>query len=228
MKVSTYLCIFIGAMGLNITVQATERAEQLYQKGDYKEALAKYREKSSPSRADLYAMGACAYHLENFPQALAYWRKAEQGAGFKVHAALDAGIQRIYERMGKEYYVTRGQRFKRVLMMIPLLFFQIIGLMGLVMQFLFRTYLAQRRWMLISLRLAIIFCFITMYQFDDSPRAVVRNVIAVRAGPSLDYPSVGELAAIDEVVVEDKEDTWYKIKRSGLKGWVENKAVELV
>ncbi len=222
MKFYMAIFIFTGVA----TIHGADQAEQLYKNGDYAAALFNYQENKNPNRSVLYAMGASAYHLGNYPQAVAYWRKAERGAGWQLHEAVDAGMKRLYEKLGKEFHVGFPEKIKRIFTMIPLLFLQLMAIIGLMSQFLLTDYFSQRHWLRIGTRAVIILCFLLMYQFDERQHAVVRNVTSVRAGPGIDYPVVGELFMVDEVVVEDKEDTWYKINRSKLKGWIENKSLE--
>lgn len=216
-------CIFYVSLIVLSGIYAadTREARELYYNGEYAQALERYKEISSPTREDYYAMGACCYHLGDDAQTIAYWKKAERGASSQLLEAIDSGMERLYARAGKHYKVSWYAAITRRLMCIPMLFFQLFILCGFVILVASRSSFKRRKKIGIALRMLMILSVIGLYQLDEQSRGTSKSAAIVRAGPSYDYPVVSELSLFDEVAIEDKNDTWYKIKHSKTKGWVE-------
>lgn len=223
MRLFKYL--FFSLLLVGIPVYASMEADEYYNKGDYLAALSLYQHIKHPSRSVYYAMGACSYHLGDDAQALAYWKKAERGASTQLLAAIDKGMEHLYMRAGKTYQVSWYTRVLRRLAVIPLLFIQLFILLSFLIQVSFRSYFMQHKRLGMSIRFVMILGIISMSQISEQPIGSSRASAVVRAGPGGDYPIISELSLFDEVTIEDKNDTWYKIKHSKIKGWVEKNAV---
>lgn len=201
-----------------------EEAERLYLHGEYAAALSLYQQIESPSRSIYYAMGACSHHCGDDAQALAYWKKAEHGASLGMREAIDKAKGTIYQENGREYHVDWGRKMRRIWSMIPVFFLQLLIISILGLQFL----LSSSKRLKILLRIVLIFSFISMYQIiDDNTYGVVRRPVPVYAGPRDNYSTIAQLQSFDEVTIEDKRDTWYKIRHFKIKGWVDGKDIAL-
>ena len=78
------------------------------------------------------------------------------------------------------------------------------------------------------MRIVLIFSFISIYQIiDDNKYGVIKRPVTVYAGPKADYSTIAQLRSFDEVTIEDKRDTWYKIRHFEIKGWVDGKDIAL-
>ncbi|MDP3888938.1 MAG: hypothetical protein Q8Q25_00130, partial [bacterium] len=74
------------------------RAHQEYMNGRYEQALALYQSIENKGSATWYNVGNCHYHMNNYPQALACWYRAQCGASSKECDAIMHNINEVHNR----------------------------------------------------------------------------------------------------------------------------------
>lgn len=71
------------------------------------------------------------------------------------------------------------------------------------------------------------FLFIS-YKERNLNLAVVKSDTQLRLGPSDRYMTRKNLKAVDEVIISNKEGSWYKVSTDSIMGWVHENDLELV
>ena len=213
------------------------RGNNLYEHHEYDKALSSYEMMVHKGRAVLYNMGNCYYHINNYPQALVHWLRAERGATPYECALITHNKQQLAIKMGKpaaQSLVERMISFVHAGMPYVSLLFLQISFLILWCFFIFTTAKKNRfkRLVLGILLLVVMLVGIVlgMYHFKHRTMfgVVVKQQALLFSGPHTGFHAIGSVACADHVVVKEQREGWYKIRYSGSIGWVEAEAIQII
>ncbi len=230
------LCFYVT------TVKAQDfaaRAEPLYRSGQYAQALLNYEQalKNSPNNPYLYYnIGNCYFKMGSKGLAAANYYRA-----FKLNPR-DPDIRHnlaLALANGGEQLVPSGMPEA---LHKALYGFSLAELKGLVCVLGWILCVGAGLWLLtrkggkLTVALGILFLvcagwFYLRYSWETQPLAVVAApVVEVRSGPGPNFPASASVQQGHLVELADRKDNWQQVivKSQGLKGWVENSALERI
>ena len=223
------------------------RANELYKKDKFEEALTLYKKIPNPGAVVSYDMGNCAYKQSNYGYALAYWRRAERNLGLIGGSELLNNIKLLKnklhessanakEKYKNEAFLQKIQNlriyFEFFIHSTPLLFLQLVFLLLWVLAFLFiRNLFRTKRKSLILLLFTTIAIFglilVIKYNFEIKEHGVVVSKNAnLYSGPGQNYQVLCFIPEASEVAIEKAVDGFFKIKINGQNGWIDQSSVE--
>ena len=246
-RTALFALLFIIVGGCN-AIQVDEspdlftRAGKLYQKNEYEQALGLYKQITPKSAPVYYNMGNCAYKLDDYGRALLYWRRAEKMWGMFGRQELLENIavlkKKQAEQRPEKEIVSVIKRwthsFISWLRSVPLFFLQLTFLLLWFFLFMYLKLLSQQRYRFL---ITVLFCFIALfgtvlairYTIDyKTYGVVVRAQAPLLSGPSPSFSSIGTLYQADEITIQKKSGSYFKIRFGKRIGWVSAKDVEEV
>ena len=232
--VSLFFC-FTDAQTQDFAAQA----EPLYRSGQYAQALLNYEQalKNSPNNPYLYYnIGNCYFKMGSKGLATANYYRAfnllPRDPDIRHNLALALSE-------GGEHLVPPGMP---VVLHKALYWFSLSELKGLVCLLGWLLCLGAGLWFLthkggkIAAILGVLFVvcagwFYVRHSWQAQPLAVVAApVVEVRSGPGPNFPASASVQQGHLVELADRKDSWQQVivKSQGLKGWVENSALERI
>jgi hypothetical protein len=201
------------------------QAKNQYVAGDVQGALESYEKIEPRGWAVWYNMGICWYELQNPIQALAVWLKAQQaGGGFNPD--LLKRIQDVRQQLGIGHQESWFDSMGLLIRSQSLRFWQIFVLATWLL-LLVSYQLRRRRKLFLSFFIgscANFFICITLLAsalwLHRQKKAVVRENLSVYAGMHEQFASVGHVQAGQEVCLLACHDSWRKIQRGAMIGWI--------
>ncbi len=228
--ISSFFALFV------LTVCAKQNSQELflqanktYSNAQYKQASLMYKSINPKGRAVWYNLGNCHYQLEQYPDAILCWRKAQKNALMAEQPNITTNLSSAYQKIGREYHPP--SRFNMVIKSFstPFATWLLQFLLVLSWYLLFWLIFFQPRslryyYIILCVNLCVAFGLMIAvyfrYKEENVIGVVMKNQTAVLSGPQDDYHTLYTLPLADEVVINERRPGWYKIVRSGKSGWV--------
>lgn len=221
---------FYVLLGAFISLQATQISEQelflqaneLYRGAYYADASEKYEALAHKGYAVWFNLGNCAYHLQEYAAAYAYWLRAEREAPIKVLQALEHNFVRLKQVAGIEAQQSRLQRLVKKISPFGVQLCWIIS-WCLVWYMASTARWRMRRLILLLVGALTIICGIltvASYYIWKQQYGVTRHETTLYAGPDERYHKVGTIDNISAVLVQGRRDVWCKVRYKDLVGWM--------
>ena len=224
-------CLYAGDL--------TQHAEDFYRQGQYAQALSTYEQalKNHPNDPFLYYnIGNCYFKMGSKGLAVAYYYRA-----FRLHPthsdirhnlslALASGGDSLVptgmpESLHRALYAFSLAELKGVLYFLGWILCLVLGI-----------WLLTRKGGKFTLALGALFAltagwFYLRYSWENEPLAVVASpVVELRSGPGKNFPASAAVQQGHLVRVLDTKDHWQEVivRSEGLKGWIEQNALERI
>lgn len=231
--------LILGVYATSLGQENALSAEQFYRTGQYAQALSAYEQelKNHPNNPYLYYnIGNCYFKMGSKGLAAANYYRA-----FKLHPR-DNDIRHnlaLALASGGETLVPSGMPVALHKAFFGLSLAELKGLiclLGWVLCLLAGIWLLTRKAGKCTLALGLVFilCAGWLYvrhSWETQPLAVVASPVAeVRSGPGTNFPVSASVQQGHLVELADHKDNWQQVivKSQGLKGWVENSALERI
>ncbi len=231
--------LLLGLCTISLGQVNSSSAEQFYQAGQYAQALSAYEQelKNHPNDPYLYYnIGNCYFKMGSKGLAAANYYRA-----FKLHPR-DNDIRHnlaLALASGGETLVPSGMPVALHKAFFGLSLAELKGLvclLGWVLCLLAGLWLLTRKAGKCTLVLGLVFilCAGWLYvrhSWETQPLAVVASPVAeVHSGPGTHFPVSASVQQGHLVELADHKDNWQQVivKSQGLKGWVENSALERI
>ena len=232
--------LFLGMLqGLLYAEDLTSQAESFYRAGQYAQALSAYEQdlKNHPNDPYLYYnIGNCYFKMGSKGLAAAAYYRA-----FKLRPQ-DNDIRHnlsLALASGGDSLVPAGMppALHRALFCLPLSQLKGIVCLGVwAVCFFAGMWLLTRKGGKFTLAIAILLLicigwFYIRHQWENQPLAVVAvPVVELRSGPGKNFPASAAVQQGHLVQVLDTKDDWQEviIRSEGLKGWMEQTALERI
>ena len=213
-------------------------ANQLYEQGQYQEALERYAKIKNKGSAVYYNMGNTLYYLGQYTKALVAYHRAQRDASVAQLVALDHNIQVMHEKLGRAREASVLESMARQVKRVPFLFLQFLLVMSwcLFLYFFWQWYERKQFIMLLSVAVLII-VLLGMVQLKYTARSQVHAVVmtqdALRVGPNEQFHVRGMVQEGNHVhiVSEQKMNNgalWYRVQQAGHCGWLPAERVEVI
>lgn len=226
--------------------QLFEQANSLYKQDKFDEALNLYKKIPNGGAIVSYNMGNCAYKLNNYGAALAFWRRAERNWGFGESAELLNNIKLLKNKLAelskdpndkpKDVFLQKIQNLKIYfdffIHSTPIIFFQIVFLLLWLFMFIaIRKLFRGKKKSVIAILFTTVAIFglilVCKYNFEIKQHGVIVGKKAnILSGPGHNYQVLSFTPEASEVIIEKEVDGFYKIKFGGQIGWIDKKSVE--
>lgn len=238
-----FIALFLAAVCLlPIGLRAqelTQKAESFYRNGQYALALSTYEQalKNHPNDPYLYYnIGNCYFKMGSKGLAVASYYRAfrlnPQNSDIRHNLSLALAS-------GGDSLVPSGmpEALHRTLFMLPLAELKgIVCLAGWMLCFFVGIWLLTRKAGKFTLTLGIIFAvlagwFYVRHSWENEPLAVVASpVVELRSGPGKNFPASAAVQQGHLVRILDSKDHWQEVivRSEGLKGWIEQTALERI
>lgn len=206
------------------------RAQDLAQKGYYKEALVLYDTIDHAGFLVWYNKGVCFYYLNNYLEAYIAFKKAALHSNNRMYEKTCYAIKKVAEKGNYTFEELWYQKVAKKLYHIPLLFIQILFVITLFFTLWYTvTCRFSYKTLLLSILMMLQFIYIViMWYAHTCKQAVVVKATASYVGPSYDYQINNEISVGSTVLIDKKEKNWYKVKGLNRTGWVEDTALNMI
>lgn len=219
------------------TVSATSqenflRANQLYINSDYAHSQKLYETIDNKGAAVLFNLGNCCYHLEQYPEALAYWKRSLKIGGKKWYNDVMYNCSHVQEILSVQQQQKWYELIVQTITYYSLLWWQLLvillGIIGIAMLFLYK----QKSTMLLT----VFFCMVSMttgclgikYWHLSQERAIVAYESGIMAGTDERFSKIALLKKGTEVGVVAKQERWIKITTNENAGWIAADALIII
>ncbi len=218
---------------------ALQQAEELYRQGKFSAALGIYETelKKAPNDPYLYYnIGNCYFKMGSKGLAAANYYRAfkldprDSDIRHNVTLALESGGERFIPTgipavLHKAFFYLSYAELKGLTFVFLWLFCTLGGI-----------WLIKRKWGKLCLASAVILLltsgwFYIRHTLEQQSLAVIASPVAeIRSGPGTNFPASASVAQGHLVTLQDSKDAWYEVivKSQGIKGWVEQSAVEKI
>lgn len=214
-------------------------AESFYRSGQYAQALSAYEQalKNNPNDPYLYYnIGNCYFKMGSKGLAVASYYRAfklnPQNGDIRHNLSLALAS-------GGDSLVPTGmpETLHRALFVLPLTDLQgLLYLSGWLVCLFAGIWLLSRKAGKLTLALGIVFVviagwFYLRHSWESEPLAVVASpVVELRSGPGKNFPASAAVQQGHLVRVLDSKDNWQEVvvRSEGLKGWIEQTALERI
>ena len=233
------LAIATILQGPVLAQELTLEAEQLYRAGKYAQALATYEKdlKNHPNDPYLYYnIGNCYFKMGSKGLAVAYYYRAfrlnPQNGDIRHNLSLALAS-------GGDSLVPTGMpaAMHRALFALTLAELKgVLCLLGWAVCLLAGIWLLTRKAGKLTLAFGMLFAltagwFYVRYSWENEPLAVVASpVVELRSGPGKNFPASAAVQQGHLVRILDTKDHWQEVivRSEGLKGWIEQNALERI
>ena len=218
---------------------SAQQAESFYREGKYAQALSTYEQtlKNHPNDPFLYYnIGNCYFKMGSKGLAVAYYYRAfrlsPQNGDIRHNLSLALAS-------GGDSLVPTGMpvSLHRALFALPLTELKgVLCLLGWILCFAAGVWLLTRKGGKLTLIFGVLFAltagwFYLRYTWENEPLAVVAfPVVELRSGPGKNFPASAAVQQGHLVRVLDTKDNWQEVivRSEGLKGWIEQDALERI
>ena len=187
--------------------------------GNWQEACEKYQSLQEKDGATWYNMGNCAYKLQDFAKAAAYWQKAAPLLSGDEYQSCMHNLRAAEQKLGtvahENFFITTYRRISLLWLQLLFLFFWYI-LLGCFF------WLKAKRTLVFGVCLLIL-CptgGLLSMKYQQSHEAVLLEKAQYFAGPNEHYSPIGNFAPAQKVIVVHEVDNWAKCIYKDHKGWV--------
>ncbi len=213
------------------------QANTLYQQRDYQQAEQRYLLLQDKGYAVWFNLGNCAFHRCNYPQAYAYWLRAQREAPCSAQSVLEQNYEQLVAVYpGKQ--LSPSLSHKLLVRLVPLY----VQLIAVFFWILLWWFVMLGRWKKQRV-LFILIAFLAFasgalaywsYEYRAGMYAVTSGPVVVYSGPNEQYHEIGRL---DEMTVcrlheshqasdsRDGDCRWYKVNVGNTVGWILNRDI---
>jgi len=208
------------------------RGNKLYAQHDYTHALTTYDSIVRKGQAVFYNMGNCAFHMNNYAQALVYWGRAAKGATLKEKKTVEKCRAIVFKKLGKHYDPPFTENVKELVSVFSLLCVQIIFILCWY-AILIMMYGYGRMYKKMMISVCICLCIVSgllymRYEKEyETIGVVMHKNSSVFAGPHSSFYCKDSIG-IDYVKVLEKKEDWYTVKYFDTIGWIKSDAIQLI
>ena len=207
-----------------------------YQKKDYSNALASYNAITQQNCASLCNMGNCHFYLENYPQALAYWLRAQSFATISEYDHIENNKKLLFEKIDKKNDQSLMQSiasfFNKIASCSSLLFLQILFLLIFCIAIGYSSIKTKKIISQSILYLSTLFLAILLVMHYTNSTTIGGIVIETKtmlfAGPHKDFQTIGSITCTDYITIQEKRDDWYKVKYKDVVGWIQSESIQII
>lgn len=234
------------------------QANKLYENKEYKAALDLYNSIEKKGVATWYNMGNCAFKLGDFGIARAYWQCAQRGANKNELDAILSNISVVNEKIGISETESSWHRTLKLLLnrinYFSLLFLQLLFLFSwflLVRQcyltvnhgsleinnrgfFFIKNVNHGKKYRTLSLifllvcNLIFIFALYLKYNEIQYKGIVMKENVAIFAGPNEQFHVLNTLPIASEVTIIESQKQWCKVQHSKGCGWILSDSITVI
>jgi tetratricopeptide (TPR) repeat protein len=229
MKHRMFLMILFITLYLDKTTLATSqedflRANQWYLSGDYLKAKKFYDSIENKGAAVWFNLGNCCYHLEQYPEALAYWKRSLKTGGKRWRDDVLYNCQHVQEVLSVQQPQKWSELLTRVVADHSLLWWQLVlillGIIGTAMLFLYK-----KRKKVPVVVFFVVLCITTSclgikYWHLSQEHAIVAYESGLMAGTDERFSKIAILKKGLEVFVIQKQEKWTKVVTNEGAGWI--------
>ena len=201
------------------------KAGAYYEEGRVARALELYKKIQAPYPSVFYNCGLCHYALEQYPEALVVFRKAQRLGNREVYKKASHAAVLTQKKLG---ITGTTSFFETALTMHALMPADWVRFLFLLVLALFSLMVLLDR---ATTRLLLVGSFLLLttgvgcgydYWFSKQQYGVVISKMAfVYTGPDKQFHKVGEIPAGQQVKVVEQDHSWYKVYFPVGKGWIE-------
>lgn len=206
------------------------RANKEYKETHFQKARELYESIEHKGRAVWYNLGNSLYQVKEYPQAIAAWRRAQEGASLEELKNIEYNINCAREQAGYSHikYSTWYRLLRASALLVPLVLIQIAFLLSWYLLFWALVIRRGTKGILHMILITILLCIIVWlgaalsihYKESLCTKAVANQQTAVYAGPHDKYHVVGGLVSTDELNIVEQRTGWCKIMHDQVYGWV--------
>lgn len=232
--IKTFIFLFLGCLNIKALPDQEKflQAVQMYNNADVYKAKEAFEAIGKKNRTVFYNLGNCHYHLNDYPQAILHWAKAQKGACFNEYLNLESLIKKAQGKL--KIITSNGHSIKTYIFALfskwSILFIQFLMLLVWVL-LLLNIFVFRYRYKLAgSLFLMLLFFLIStgyFYRLNGRNVVVVSKTILL-AGPAEDYHSIKKISEGTSFELLEKKEIWYKVKIQNLTGWLNSQFAELI
>ncbi len=235
---TTITLILLCSAGNALAQTARSIASQAaiaYQSGDFESAARLYSSMKNKGPGVWFNRGNCLYELEQYPEAIVAWKRAQQGASFNLLHRIDHQMMSAYEKAGipleqsaTASFLDWGARCIHpfFLQLLFLLCWYLAWLLIITQRYVrFKSLYYVLLGLCIVISGAFLFIHYTQYLYKS---AVVVKKSSLLAGPNEQYDVVKQLEILQDVHIRDERPGWYKVATHDQMGWVASDKIETV
>lgn len=214
------------------------RANNYYAEKDYDSALKTYEMITDKGCSVLYNMGNCYFNMQNYPYALVYWSRAENGANNQEYNRIQHNKQLAFAALGKQkkeaWYEYIAGAVTSHLPQLSLFFLQLFFLICwfLLILGMRKKQTGRKRYLKGIVSLCVLTCAVFLgvhYKNNDVHSAiVVKKDAKIFSGPDKSFHVLSSAAYADCAAVKETRMGWYKIQYADMIGWVESDVIQII
>jgi len=214
------------------------RANKLYQQHKFQDALTLYTTLSSKGPVVWENMGNCAYYLEDYSHAIAYWYRTQRYADRQRHSMIKERIQQAYHHLkivnDDSWYEKVESWIVKYIRIMPLWMWELLLITSWAFLMLAGPLLYKRdmRSTLLGLAGITFFCVMlygTQYIYEQRNFGIVIfSHASLHTGAHEQLPVIATLKLGQKVRVADVLHNWYRISVGQHIGWIPKNMIEVV
>lgn len=229
--------IFIACMLLSGFARAANQEDlfkkgiDLYQAGDYQKAYDSLSLIDKKTPATWFNLACCAYKLDKKIDALIFWYKAAFYSRGALHQHSVENVKMTLKKLGLQ---PCSDLKLSTFFIIPLLLWQLLFLLVLLLCFIFVPRLARKRqWYMLGALIIIALALVAGLSraYYDSwyiHALVIKDRVSLYAGPDEQFEVLGTLPLASTVRVLERAQGWYKIDYNNQHGWAVGTTMALI
>ncbi len=219
--------------------QIIVKAQKYFQEEKWNAALKNYALVEHKDSTVLMNMGICYFNTKKYIQALINFKKAFYFSALKDFPMLVKLEKKTYAKLDRPSPSWVYYGIKKIFIMIPLFFVQIIILIFLLLLLCF--FIRHGRWsdftkqeklflkrIMSILFISGMFWYVKLLYFDKYQAIVIKSQTLIYAGPEKTFHIIEKLEPADEVEISREKDGMYHIQYLKTSGWIDCDTVELI
>lgn len=214
------------------------RGNKYYAQKDYDKAFHAYDMMSVKGRAVLYNMGNCLFYKEDYPRALVYWSRAQEGATSHEYNLIMRNKDYVLKKLGKQKEQSIWHSVKE-LSQLPILYISLffLQLLFLICWWFFIFVMRTKQTGIKKVVQSCVCFFISIsamalgihyMQQNTSQAIVVKKESTLFAGPDKSFHVLSPVMYADCATVKETREGWYKIQYADMIGWVEADVIQII
>lgn len=216
---------------------AFQKAHKMYQEGSWKEALDTYNAIEPKGKGVWYNMGNCYYQLKEYPQAIVCWKRSLPGATSIECDDVACNIEHALEKCGA---IKQSPSFVYTILTaisssLPHGVWQFLFLAAWYTLFIFwfwgERYARRLLIMAVSFFMSMCIGLLLFVSYQNSERTcgiILSKHSDILSGPHENFDVLDTLEQGEEVVIQEKRPSWYKVKSLRSSGWIPANRVEVI